>query len=230
MAFSIIMPMDTNRLEQFAKTKAVYDEMPETKEFIIPTRSEFQVARYLDDNKLMRDVRLIPYTVEVGFNPSKALNIGVRNAKYDNVIITSPEVKPSDDLLKQLSECIGKNIVCQVFDQDAEGNLTSLIHSSYRNDSPAMYFLAMFKKSDIEAINGWDENFMDGYAYEDNDFGARWNRAGLPWELREDIQATHQYHPRSETVPNGLTLNLNHYTDNNTQGVVRPVNGLVNES
>lgn len=227
--FSIIAPMDTNRLEQFHQTKLAYDDMPEKKEFIIPTRSEFQLARYLDDHKLMKDVRIVPYEHSKGFNPSKALNIGVREAKHDQIIITSPEVKPSPGLLGKLKELSGKNIVCQVFDQDPEGNLVSLVHSTYRHESPAMYFLAMFNKRDIEAINGWDEDFMEGYAYEDNDFGARWVRAGLPFEIKDDLQATHQYHPRSETIPGGMSVNQQHYYDNTDRGVTYCENGLKND-
>lgn len=225
--FSIIAPLDTNRLEQFAVTKRVYDAMPEKKEFIIPTRKEFQVARYLDELDLMKDVRLVPYTVERGFNVSKALNLGVRNAKYDNIIITSPEVKPTTDVLSQLSECLDKNVVCQVADQDENGNLSLLVSKTFRGDTPAMYFLAMFQKKDIEAINGWDEDFMKGYAYEDNDFGDRWVRAGLPFEVREDICAVHQYHPRSETLKGGMAINLQHYHDNTDANVVKCNNGLV---
>jgi hypothetical protein len=226
MSFSIIMPMDSNRLEQFAVTKRVYDDMPEAKEFIIPTREEFQVARYLDDNNLMKNVRLIPYKVRKGFNCSKALNIGVREAKYDQVIITSPEVKPSSNVLKQLSDCVGKNIICQVSDQDEDGNLSILVSKTFRSEDPSMYFLAMFNKSDIEKVNGWDEEFMKGYAYEDNDFGARWNRAGLPFEVREDIQAVHLYHPRGETIKGGMVINQQHFYDNTDRGIVYCQNGL----
>lgn len=225
--FSIIAPMDDNRLEQFHQTKLAYDDMPQKKEFIIPTRTEFQVARYLDDHGLMKDVRLIPYTIEQGFNCSKALNIGVREAKYDQVIITSPEVKPSPTVLDQLEKLIGQNVLCHVSDQDENGNLTSLIHAGYRDDSPAMYFLAMFNKKDIEAINGWDEEFMKGYAYEDNDFGERWVRAGLPFEVTEEIQAVHQYHPRGETIPSGLQINFTKYQENNANNIIQPKNGLV---
>lgn len=227
--FSIIMPMDTDRLEQFANTKRVYDEMPHSKEFIIPTRSYKAVLSYLKKHKLQKGVRLISYEVEQGFNCSKALNIGVNAAKYPNIIITSPEVKPTTKVLEQLKERLGSNVVCQVFDQDDKGNLTSLVHQTYRSETPAMYFLAMFNKKDIEVINGWDEEFMRGYAYEDNDFGARWTRAGLPFEIVEDIQAVHQYHPRSETITGGLTVNQELFNKNTADGVTRCKNGLVKE-
>lgn len=225
--FSIIVPMDTNRIEQFTVTKRVYDEMPQVKEFIIPTRSFDELKKALEDNDLMKDVTLIPYEVKVGFNPSKAFNIGVRNAKYDHIIITSPEVKPQEDLLEKFEKDIDKNIICQAWDEAEDGRLTALVTSGYRHESPYMYFLAMFQKKDIEAINGWDEEFMKGYAYEDNDFGDRWNRAGLPFEVRDDISVLHQYHPRGETIRGGLAINMQHYHDNTDNGVVRPENGLM---
>lgn len=225
--YSIVAPMDTNRLQQFMVTKRVYDLMPQKKEFIIPTRSATEVRKFLKANGLMKNVRLFSYQVEQGFNPSKAFNIGVRAAKYDRIIITSPEVCPKTNVLAQLTELAGKNVVCQVFDEDEEGNQTlSLVNNHYRNINPAYYFLAMYNKADIEKINGWDEEFMKGYAYEDDDFGARWNRAGLPFEIHEEIQAVHQYHPRSETIPSGAQINQTHLNDNNNNQVVRCANGL----
>lgn len=224
--FSIIAPIDTNRLEQFKETKRAYDEMPQVKEFVMPTRSFEKVSEYFEANDMMKDVRLIPYKHEIGFNPSKAFNIGVRESKYDNIIITSPEVKPTTQVLEQLSECLDKNVICEVFDQSEDGNLKSLVNEIYRNESPAMYFLAMFRKEDVEKINGWDEEFMKGYAYEDNDFGARWVRAEIPFELRTDIHATHLYHPRSETISGGIGINEKHYQNNNANGVIRCKNGL----
>jgi hypothetical protein len=174
----------------------------------------------------MKDVRLFPYKVKEGFNPSRAFNLGVKEAKYDNIIITSPEVKPSTDVLEQLSKLLDKNVVCQVSDQDEKGNLVILVCSTYRADNPAMYFLAMFKREDLEKINGWDEEFMKGYAYEDNDFGERWVRAGLPFEVHDEIQAVHQYHPRGETIRGGMATNQLHFYHNTDAGVTYCKNGL----
>lgn len=225
--FSIVMPIDTNRLEQFKNTKQVYDTFSREKEFIMPTRSFEKVYRYLDDNDLAKDVRLIPYTHKTGFNPSKALNIGVRNAKYETVIISSPEVKPVTNVLEQLSELVGQNVICQVADENERHETPNvLVNSTFRSDTPAMYFLAMFNKYDIEKINGWDEDFMKGYAYEDNDFGERWKRAGLPFTFRDDIRGVHQYHARGETIPNGAAINNAKFLENNDKKVICPRNGL----
>lgn len=225
--FSIVAPLDTNRLEQFAVTKRIYDSMKPKHEFLIPTRSFDEVKEYLENNDLIKDVRLLPYKVERGFNPSKAFNLAVREAKYDRIIITSPEVKPTTPVLEQFEAEPDKNIICQVWDENEHGKITeSLVHPGYRSDNPAMYFLAVFNKKDIEHINGWDEDFMKGYAYEDNDFGERWVRAGLPFEVREDMKGVHQYHPRSETIPGGANINFQKFQENTANGVIRCKNGL----
>ena len=225
--FSIIVPLDPDRLALFTHTKRAYDAMQEKKEFIIPTRHELEVRRYLDEHLLSRDVRIIPYAVEVGFNCSKALNIGVRHASYPSLIITSPEVLPVTPVLSQLTAVIGMNVVCQVWDEDEYGNVVkSLVNTGYKSETPGMYFLAMFNKADIEKINGWDEEFMKGYAYEDDDFGARWVRAGIPFTVRDDICGRHQYHPRIVTVHGGTVRNRWRYNRNTTKGIIKCRNGL----
>jgi hypothetical protein len=233
--FSIVMPLDLGRFEQFAETKLAYDQMGHEKEFVIPTRNYDRVAKYLEDKELAKNVRLIPYSHKMGFNPSKAFNLGVKNAKYDNIIITSPEVRPLTPVLEQFTTLLGKNVIAQVFDESEDGGRIehmgspSLVHSSFRSETPAMYFLAMFNKADIQKINGWDEDFMQGYAWEDNEFGDRWVRAGLPFEVHDEIQALHQYHPRAETIPGGLASNLNLYHDKKSADILRCRNGIVKE-
>lgn len=227
--FSVIMPLDSNRLDQFKNTKRSYDAMAQKKEFIIPTRSRAALRKYFKEHHLDHDVRIIPYTHKIGFNCSKALNIGVRNASYPYIIITSPEVKPLTPVLEQFEKILGTNVICQVWDEDENKNVSRrpLISSKLeKSNSPQMYFLAMFNKKDIEKINGWDEEFMKGYAYEDCDFGARWNRAGIPFVVRDDIQGLHQYHPRQETIPGGGELNLKKFTENNEAGIIKCKNGL----
>lgn len=229
--FSIITPIAPSRLEQFRNTKKKYDEFPQEKEFLVVTIHQEEVEKYLIENGLMNDVRIIPYHLEVFTNPAVALNIGVKEAKFDNIIITSPEVLPITNVLEQLEKKIGKNVVCQVFDQNKNGawKQFSLVNTEHRGENPGMYFLAMFNKSDILAINGWDEDFMQGYACEDIDFGGRWVRAGLPFEVDNDIKAMHQYHPRSETVHNGEAINAQLFYNNRDNGVTYCKNGINKE-
>lgn len=85
--FSFVFPMDSERLPQFKVTKELYDEMPQVKEFVIPTREIDRVQAFLEENKLMKDVRLIPYEVAVGFNPSKAFNIGYEKLSTTRLLL-----------------------------------------------------------------------------------------------------------------------------------------------
>lgn len=226
--FSIVIPMDLDRFELFKETKTVYDTMTQEKEFIIVTRHYNEVKTYLTDNNLMKDVFIVPYELDVGFNCSKALNIGVRNAKYKQVIITCPEVRPEPDVLDKLEKLKGKNVLCHVFDMNEGGNIASdLINTGYRGETPAMYFLAMFNKKDIEKINGWDEIFLGGYAWEDSDFGDRWVRAEIPFSVEDDIIAYHEYHPREETTPGGYQRNGDLYNKNCADKVIRCKDGLI---
>lgn len=224
--FSIITPLDPARLDLYKETKRAYDAMPEEKEFIIPTRNEEAVLKYLREFDLDHNVRTFPYTVDVGFNCSRALNLGVRNAKYDSIIITSPEVKPITAVLTQLASELGNNVICKVWDQNRDGSVGKDLVKHFRAQLPSKYFLAMFNKEDILKINGWDEDFMKGYAYEDADFGERWVRAGIPCKFRADIEAIHQYHPRGETIQDGGAINKQKFIENNEAKVIKCRNGL----
>jgi hypothetical protein len=229
--FSIVMPMDKNRLPLWVNSMKKYEEfgIPEGTEFVIPTRSQ-EVVDFVASSAWAKYCRTIPYTHELGYNPSKALNIGTRESKNPRVIITSPEVMPITNVLEQLSSVKDENIICQVFDEDHTGAISySLVNLSFRGDHPGMYFLALFQKKDIEAINGWDEDFMLGYAWEDPDFGFRWRRAGLPFRIAEEIQARHQFHERPETIPNGFKINEAKFNFNNDNNVSRVKNGLIKE-
>lgn len=220
--------MDMDRLPQFTETKQAYDKMKQKKQFIIPTRSYEELKKALTEVNLMKDVFLIPYELEEGFNCSRALNIGVRNAYYPQVIITCPEVKPEPDVLDRLEARRGDNVLAHVVDINQGGNVAgTLVHTDYRSETPAMYFLAMFNKNDIEKINGWDEAFLKGYAWEDSDFGDRWVRAGIPFSVDNEIMARHQYHLRVETIPGGYERNGELYNLNNVAKLIKVKDGLM---
>lgn len=227
--FSIIMPMDADRFPQFTNTKRAYDRMPQEKQFVIVTRRMREVNAYLQEHCLYKEVHVVPYSYDGGFNPAMALNIGVSHSLFPNIIITCPEVRPQIDVLDKLESRIGRNVVCQVINLDQDGRaIMSLVNSQYRNETPGFYFLAMYNKKDIEYINGWDERFMQGHSHEDEDFGNRWVRAGLPFEIADDIMAYHQYHPpNGELVPGANEINMNILEENNRNKVTRCMDGLV---
>jgi hypothetical protein len=208
-----------------------YEEfgIPKDTEFIILTRSK-EVTDFVESSKFAKYCYVIMYDFSPGYNPALALNLGVRTAKYNDIIVTSPEVIPLTNVLKQLESFRGQNVICQVFDESSPKHISiSLVNSGFRSADPGMYFLGMFQRSDLEKINGWDEDFMKGYAWEDSDFGRRWNRAGLRFVMRDDIQAVHQFHERPETIPGGYSTNKLKYDYNNDNLVIRCKNGLSKE-
>ncbi len=195
---SIVMPCETGRIPLLLESMKAYEKfgIPEDVEFII-------VSRTIKPNQLSFKHTLVNYKWELTpdwFNPSLALNLGVKAAKHDNIIITCPEVRPDTDCLNQLKQLPRGNYVCMVWDLNEDGSKRRvLVSKTFRKEHPGFYFLALYRREDIDAINGWDLEFMDGFAWDDNDFGERFARADLPFEIRNDIRAEHQYHGRVES-------------------------------
>lgn len=228
--FSIIIPCETNRLPLLKKTLKSYRAFGLDDDI----RIEFViVSRSLSNNELQNifasfEYRLVKYTFEGAyFNPSIALNLGVIFSGEDNIIIISPEVKPVTDVLRQLAALPRGNYICKVYNQEADGSQgIVLVDSKFRSSNPSMYFMTLFKREDLFTINGWDEGMMNGIGYEDNDFGVRFNRAGLKFECHDEIVGMHQYHPLVE-VSDGWEINKRKFLENNRKNVVRPDRGLL---
>jgi hypothetical protein len=246
---SIIIPTEKDRLKMLVDTLMCYtDKLMDFRliEVIVPSRTIMDSKEIFDYfNKYCQDyidegismdatiplnIKVIPYTYDGEyFNPSMALNLGVKNSSYNNILITCPEVVPRTNVLEQLQDLEEGNYICQVIDgnEDSTDGI-SLVNKNFRGETPAMYFLALFRKEDLEKINGWDEDFMGGYAWEDTDFGNRWIRAGIPFEVRDEIIGVHRYHPRGSTNP-GWDRNANLCVQNTINNIIRPKNGLVKE-
>ena len=223
---SIVFPCDTNRVPLFLNTLAKYQEfgIPKKVEIIIVSRTftelvipgvDIKVVHYKHDGEF--------------FCPSLAFNLGVKAAKYKNIIVGHPEVKPLNDVLSLLFKSKRRNYVCRVLDLNENGERTGVLFGTgHREEWIGLYFLACYKREDIEAINGWDMRFMDGYANEDIDFGQRLLNAKKPCIIRDDIMGEHQWHSRK--VYEGSTkewqFNRDLFNENKTNCVGYVENGL----
>lgn len=221
---TFIFPCDPDRVSLFEKTLDHYmarDVLRGRVEFLVVSRSFHHLPFSCSF------VRVIHYDYPFeDFNPAMALNIGIQNAQCDNIVFTSPEVRPQSNVITQLMESERDNYLCKVWDLNERGYKTrALVTKHYRSQHPGMYFLACFKKEDLVAINGVDEAFCGGYACEDEDFGHRFNRAGLKFTLREDIIAHHQYHERVfKAEPRKINGKI--LLENDMNGIIRCKNGL----
>ena len=206
---SIIMPCDESRIPLLLTTLTAYSR------FIIPKHVEFILVSRTFKQFIIPglDIKVINYKWEGPyFNPAMAFNLGVTNAKYNNILITSPEVTPVTNVLKQFTKLRRGNYVCLTYDLNKDGSARGiLVDSKHRNEDPSFYFLAMFKKEDLEKINGWDEEYMNGYAWEDRDFGKRFKDAKLKFEMKDEINGAHLYHDRLMTN-NHFKSDLDDYT------------------
>lgn len=197
--FSIVVPCETSRIDLFHKTLAAYCQHDLTDvEFVIPTRT-------IDNIDFKVEFKLVKYEYSgngQGFNPALALNLGVRAASHDDVIITSPEVRPITNVIGQFRALPRGNYVARVFDCDEHGaHVRDITSSRFIKDLAGRYFLACYKREDIWRMNGWNLNYMGGYCWEDNDFGRAWTKhcdLGLISDVKllPDVVAEHQYHER----------------------------------
>lgn len=224
----MIVPCEKNRLDLFFNTLEKYYEfgLPQNFELVIVSRTISS-----DDIPEKYQHKLIQYTWDKAdyCNPCLALNMGIKYSKHENVIITCPEIRPVTNVLQQFAALERGNYLAQVFDLDPDGNrLESLVNTGYRSDHPGFYFLAMYKKEDIERINGWDLDFMGGLAYEDDDFGIRFKKSGAMFSVIDSIQAEHQFHPRGGGEGAGIYFLLNKacHERNNASNVIRCEKGL----
>lgn len=219
---SIVMPCDNRTDLLMASLGAYSDHMISDVEFVIVSRT---LEPFTVDGLNLKFVRYEWHGDN--WNPALALNVGVINASYYNILITCPEVRPETHVLEQLSALPRGNYVCQVFDLRQDGSIDhSLVNSGYRWQTPGFYFAAMFQAEDVAAINGWDMDLMRGFAFDDDDFGARFVRAGLTHEMRDEIQCSHQWHPRGHCGGVAFERNRRVFTQNNENGVTACARGM----
>jgi len=252
---SIIMPLSGERISQLFNTICAY----ESGESLLNNKEGIEFVFVVEDSSYAKSKKKIQevctwceslgftakivqydsatcdfYNTEY-FNPAMALNYGVKECKFNSVIVTSPEIKPLCDVIGEFRQLEIGNYICKVLDESEDGGLNThggkkyLVGSDFRSKTPAMYFLAMFRKRDILKINGWDMRFMQGYCFEDEDFGNRFMRAGLTFEVKDNIQAIHQYHPRKNQGSDGWKRNKKLLESNNSEGLIRVQYGIEKE-
>ena len=184
-------------------------------------------------------------------NPAVTLNVGVRAAVAPLIIMTPPECYPLTDTVRAAQEIMrlgngGLRDACLIgkamgqYEEDAgmvqkgkwlprtETELREGIPSNrltvYASENvrrPVPFFIAL-RKQDHERLNGFDEEYVRGYAAEDTDYTTRLLKitAENLWDNRCTV--LHQWHPRiapggKGTAPgrpnykrDGVKANLSH--------------------
>jgi len=181
--------------------------------------------------------------------PGKALNIGIKKAKGDVIIISGSEMFLLDNT------CIF-NIVQPVFENeknlgvssnskdDIKGdflnciessdtkNLDNIFESCIKLSNEIPFFMAISKTS-LFNIRGYDEDFSNYAGYDDNDIAFRLIATGHKY-VETECRVVHLYHHRFYDLKNDtdeldfkkvMERNLNLFNDKKKESPIRNPNG-----
>lgn len=170
---------------------------------------------------------------------SMARNIGLKQAKGDIIITSEPELLWVTDVTDQLlkmrdnypDEIISVGTVYHAQQHtgfnpglltDPVAALRSEIVEDYqvkpRSYNPFGYcktvdmqatFCALYEKSWLMAINGWDENFPGAWGVDDWDLCTRLRINGINQHVCPELAVVHQWHPHLPPEIQGPALSAN---------------------
>lgn len=149
--------------------------------------------------------------------PAKAWNVGIQAATGDTLYCFSSEVIQADgniDLAaKLLSEYHGRAVVFGKCVDDGSEGLVVSDRPNVLCDSVLprpLGFIWAARKADVTAAGGYDEQFMAGHWYDDNDFFYRlWRQVGR-FVFDDAIYGTHQHHGRAGLTEESIARNYVH--------------------
>lgn len=135
------------------------------------------------------------YSLNGANNPSVAKNVGLREAKGDYVVFSSPEVMHTseDNLLHLLEWDLPADVA--LIGTVREGDVIIAGGPECRR----LDFLARYPKAGVLEMGGFEEMFLMGHGWEDQEFMERWERNGGRYAFAGDkITAVHQEHEHPE--------------------------------
>lgn len=171
---SICMPY-WNRPGEWARSKATYaKQYPDLKlEFSICDDGSRVPLRDTQDPS-ERIIALPPK--DHALNPCVPINLAVRNATNDVIVLTNPETEHRERVLDKMLEALtGPN------DYVATGCRDTMHGAVYAGPGRNMkeclvppgthyHFCVMFHRELFERAGGFDEEYRDGHGYDDNDW------------------------------------------------------------
>lgn len=137
------------------------------------SRVDYEWLRHANSDMPLKWVTLDDYECmklnENFNNPAKAFNFALEHASGDNIAIVSSDViVPPRVVQMARKHDTSTSAWCPMVIDLASGHEYCGPHRVF----PAPWFLYA-KRSDIVACGGWDENYLMGMCYEDNDFIGR---------------------------------------------------------
>ena len=128
-------------------------------------------------------------------NPAQPINIGLRRATGDVVILQNAECKHIDpNTIERLSSAVSdRNVVfANVMGLKQDGS-PDWLYCGQKAQRP-FFFCGALKRATFERLRGMDEDYPCG-GYDDNDFADRLKHEGI-LPVYTDISVHHQWHAR----------------------------------
>jgi len=200
--------------------------------------SEHRLEPYLDEFPFLKIIRL-EQKDKWYINPCVPFNKGISKANGDIIVLQNPECLHVHDVLTYISENINDENYISISAYGLESRLTKLLpehikngtlldffntfpqrpyrgydmsgwynHSIYR--PVHFHFCSAITRNNMKKLNGFDERFAYGIAYDDDEIVARIRILGLKLHIENSVSVIHQYHASGWNSPNaGQLCDLN---------------------
>jgi glycosyltransferase involved in cell wall biosynthesis len=122
-------------------------------------------------------------------NPALAMNRAIQEAEGSRLMFLSSDCMLPDFAVKEAKKCGDHYWLANVVDQ-----ASNIMYVCDRRAVPFHFFSAC-KKAHVEAIGGFDENYLRGIAWEDSDFGSRLGLYCRHAMFDSSVLVVHQSHP-----------------------------------
>lgn len=139
-------------------------------------------------------------------NPCVPMNVAVRATTRDIVVLTNPEIEHREDVLGPMLDMMASEmdyVAAKCWDVDLKkwivGPEVKYEHPEMIPEGAYFHMCAMLHRSLFEMAGGFDEDYRNGYAYEDADFLWRLRSVGANFKLSDKV--VYHYHTRKTNRP-----------------------------
>lgn len=176
--------------------------------FLVYHQELVSVLRVFDKSLNIRHV--IP-TQDNNGSPAPLYNLGALNARGEYLVLTNPEGMHRSDILQGLDEEFEGNsdiyVVCSCLSVKAtslslaQSQVTGGLwyqHSVFRD--VGLHFCSSLPAKIYSWLQGFDEEYAKGYAFDDDDFRNKIIEALIPIVTRDDLATLHLRHDKSQPI------------------------------
>ena len=146
------------------------------------------------------------------YNPATAYNEGVEVSRGTFLLLTNPECRHDVNILRGLDSHFfhgeEKYVICACKSLKADGKMHMWYqHSEHRN--ACYHFCSAIRKDLYQSFGGFNEEYTQGYGYEDNSFRDRVITSNIPIICNDELLVTHLWHTKVHPKDYRPLLNRN---------------------